>query len=87
VLGYLPYDLKGNAGLNCIVSGYNNGEYPRGLGRTQLTKTVKELYHFYLGKKKQLIEKLKLQTIPFSIDNAFASRLFAAQQNCIPFKV
>jgi hypothetical protein len=59
--GSLPYDLKGNRGLNAAISGYNNGQFPRGLARTTMTTEVTNLYNEKLKQKCDLMIALKAQ--------------------------
>ena len=44
ILGGLPYNLKGNLGLNYAISQYNGGTFPKGLSRTSLTNDISLLY-------------------------------------------
>lgn len=51
VLGGLPYNLKGNLGLNYAISQYNGGTFPKGLSRSMLTRDISELYQKKLDEK------------------------------------
>ena len=81
VLGGLPYNLKGNLGLNYAISQYNGGVFPRGLSRSTLTNDISLLYETKLMEKKRLISGTITSLKSMKHAGTITTRLFAIQHD------